>query len=120
MSVPVPGDGIAWWYCCIDTPERTVLRQTCEGLVLTLFVGVPSVVWDAFWFVTAHDTAEYRSLFITLYGLEIVEIEVDGAPLSVVRPREGYLGYWVSWSVFVLLPDAVCPDGCQQSALPTP
>jgi len=41
------------------------------------------------------------------------EVEIE-----VVRPASGYLGFWVSWSLYVVTPSAACLDGCGQSTIP--
>lgn len=109
--------GISWFYCCLHVAERTVLRQTCEGLVLTLFQGIPLAVWDAFWLVTSHNSDEYKRAFLGLYHLEIVTIEIDLVPTDVVRPRDGFLSQWVDYSLFVVSPAAACLEGCGQSRI---
>jgi len=118
--MPPLSDDIAWWYCCLDVAERTVMRQTCEGLALTLYLGVPVAVWDVFWIATTHDTDAYKEAFLGLYHLEIATIEVDEVPTAVVRPRDGFLPLWVYWTVQLATPLGACLDGCQQTQLPTP
>lgn len=94
------------------------MRNTSEGLLLTLFLGIPSDVWYAFWLVTAHASDVYVNAFLALYHLEIVTIAGDPDPIEVVRPSEDYLFWWVEMSVFILTPSAACLDGCPQSTLP--
>lgn len=114
-----PGS-VGWFYCCLHPAERTVMRQTIEGLVLTLFLGVPLDVWTAFWLVTEHGAPEYQDAFRGLYHLEIVTIESDPAPIEVVRPIEGFLPFWVEVGLFVVTPEAACLSGCTQSRRPAP
>lgn len=109
---------IQLWYCCLNVRERQVLRNTVEGLLLTLWVGIPGPVWDAFWFGLGAYNDQVKSAFLSIYKLEIVTIEIDGEDLSVVRVRDGWLADYVSWSVFIFLPETSCPDGCQQSRVP--
>lgn len=110
--------GIEWWYCCLNVRERTVIRQTCEGLVLTLFVGVPLVVWEAFWLVLADSGEACREAFLSIYGLEIATIEGEEGAVVVVRPVDGSLPDWVAYSIFMLSPNAACLAGCGQSRVP--
>jgi hypothetical protein len=109
---------IGYWFCCLNPREREVLRLTAEGLVLTLFVGVPVAVWDLFWITYAGNGAAVREAFLSIYKLEIVTIVVEEVPVDVVVPVGGYLADWVSWSLYVATPAAVCGDGCQQSRVP--
>jgi len=113
-----PSDDISWWYCCLNVAERTVVLNTCEGFVLTLFTGIPLPVWDAFWLATDHNTADYKSVFRSLYHLDVVSTEVDGEPVEVIAPRDGFLPLWVGWSLFVVTPSAACLEGCGQSSIP--
>lgn len=118
--MPPPSDDISWWFCCIDTPERTVFRQTAEGFTLTLFLGFPLAVWDAFWVVTAHNTGRFKDVFRQLYHVKIGTIEVEGVPVDAVMPEDGYGTLWVLWALYMLDPDAACLDGCAQSQRPAP
>lgn len=117
MSVPI-SDAPEWWYCCLDVPERTVMRQTAEGLALTLYLGVPLAVWDAFWLVTTHNTAEYKFLFRSLYHLEIGTMVVDGGEVDAIVVADGYTTWWLGVTLFLLTPGGACLDGCQQTQLP--
>lgn len=109
---------IDWWYCCLNVRERTIVRQTCEGLVLTLFSGVPVPIWDVLWLGTGYTDARYKEAFRTIYGLEIATIDGDGGPIEVVRPIDGMLPSWVLWSLYVVTPSAACLEGCGQSTVP--
>lgn len=117
MTVPI-SDLPEWWYCCLDTPEKTVLRQTAEGLALTLYLGVPLAVWNAFWTVTTHNTAAYREVFRSLYHLEIGTMEVDDLSVEAVVVVEGFEAWWISVTVFLLTPGGACLEGCGQTQLP--
>lgn len=121
MSACVPlTTAIECWYCCLHPAERTIIRQTCEGLVLTLFQGVPLPVWDAFWLATVHNTDGYREAFLSIYELQIVTIEADPTPFEAVAPRAGALSRWVGFALYVVTPDAACLTGCGQTTRPTP
>lgn len=110
--------GIEWFYCCLNGRERTIIRQTCEGLVLTLFLGVPLAVWQAFWLVTPDHGQAVQEAFLRIYGLETATVEGDDGEMEVVRPADGFLALWVSWSLFVVTPSAACLEGCGQSRVP--
>lgn len=86
--------------------------------MLTLYLGVPLAVWDALWLATTHNTAEYKSVFRTLYHLEIGTMVVDGSDVDAVVVVDGFTAWWLSISVFLLTPSAACLDGCQQTQLP--
>lgn len=108
------------YFCCLADAERSVMRVTGLDLPVTLFLGIPSPIWYAFWLGTAHNEARYIDAFLLLYGLEVVTTTLDGEEVEVVRPRDGYLDYWVSLSLFVLSPSGACLDGCPLSARPAP
>jgi hypothetical protein len=95
-----------------------VLRQTALALPLTLWLGVPTSIYDVFWFGAPDNGAPAREVFLNVYGLEIVTIVVEMEDTEVVRPKSGYLDLWVSWSLFVLTPGAACLAGCEQSTFP--
>lgn len=113
-----PSDDISWWYCCLNVAERTIIRNTAEGLVLTLFQGIPLPVWDAFWLATDHNSDEFKEAFRAIYHLSIGTMESDGEAVAAVVIADGYLGLWVGWSLFVASPSAACPSGCEQSRVP--
>lgn len=113
-------DAPSFWYCCLGVPERTVQRQTAEALALTLYLGVPRPVWDLFWLVTAHPGEVYREAFRVLYHLEIGTMEVDGSPIEAVVVVEGFAGWWLALSLFILSPSGACVGGCRQTTLPSP
>lgn len=117
MTVPI-SDLPEWWYCCLDTPEKTVLRQTAEGLALTLYLGVPLAVWDAFWIVTTHDSDPFKVVFRSLYHLTIGTMDVDDVPVDAVVVVDGFEGWWLALTLFLLTPAGACLDGCQQTQLP--
>lgn len=112
--------GLAWYFCCLHPRERGVLRSTAEALVLTLFLGVPLDVWEAFWLVYEDNGEAVRDAFVAIYGLEIATIEAGEppVPVDVVRPHD--LPFWVDASLFILTPDAACLSGCQQSRVLPP
>jgi len=110
--------GIDWWYCCLNPRERSVLHSMAVALPLTLFLGVPVEEWDLFWLATFDDHEAYRAAFLSIYMLEIVTIGVDDEEVSVVRPRDGGLPFWVGASLFILTPSAACLTGCGQSRVP--
>lgn len=109
---------IDYWFCCLNPRERVLLRDTSEGLVLTLFIGIPKTLWDAFWIPTIHGSEKVREAFLSIYKLEIVTIPLGGEDTLVVRPRDGYADVWLDWSIFMVSPAAACLSGCQQSTVP--
>lgn len=108
----------ALWFCCLHPRERNVLRTTALALVETLWIGVPTGLWDTFWLASPDVTDDVKLAFRIIFGLEIVTIEEGDDEISVIRPAAGYLGYWVSWSLFVVTPAAACLAGCEQSRVP--
>lgn len=109
---------IAFWYCCLNPREQGVLRGSIIGLTDTLWVGLPVEIWDAFWLPYGGVNASVKEAFLSIYRLEIVTITVEEIDISVVRPRDGYLPAWISWSLFLLTPEAACIGGCRQSRVP--
>lgn len=112
--------GLAWYFCCLNPRERTVLRSTALALPLTLFLGVPRDLWDTFWLGLPNVTPEVKLAFLSVYGLEIVTIVEDGVDVEVVRPAAGQLVYWTEAGVFVFTPEAACLSGCEQSSYGNP
>jgi hypothetical protein len=104
------------WFCCLPAVERAVLRSTALALPLTLFVGIPVPVWDAFWLPLILQRSTRQELFITVYGLEIVTIVELGVDVEVVRPAA--LPLWIEYSLLMLTPDAACLEGCSQVIFP--
>lgn len=94
------------------------MRVMIEGLVLTLYVGVPETIWDATWIVTGFDTAERRAAFLHLYHLEIVNVLLDDVLTSVVRAADEWIAWWAELVLWLLLPGAACLSGCEQSTVP--
>jgi len=95
-----------------------VLRSMALALPETLFLGVPVELWLGMWTATGDAAAAYRSAFLSIYGLEIVTIGESPDEYEAVAPCDGYLAYWVSWSLFVVTSGAACLTGCQQSTVP--
>lgn len=95
-----------------------MLRQTALALPLTLYLGVPTSIYDTFWFGAAGNGDAARENFLLIYGLEIVTILIESEETEVVRPKSGYLDYWISWGLYVLTPESTCSAGCQQSTFP--
>lgn len=91
-----------------------------EALPLTLYLGVPVDLWDAFWVLTVDSGQAVRDAFLVLYGLEIGTIVEDELEIEVVRPTSGWLPFWVTASLFILTPDAACLSGCEQSRFGDP
>jgi len=118
--VPAAPGTVAWFGCCIGTPEVSVMRQTAILFPETAYVFIPRSVWDAFWIMTVHSETVYRDVFCVLYGLKTVEVMVDDSPLEAIVIEDGWLDFWVGATVFYLSPAGTCLDGCQQSRLPTP
>jgi hypothetical protein len=110
---------VDWWYCCLNVRERTIILNTCEGLVLTAGVGIPIPVWNAFWIATGYTASIYKEMFRACFGLETATVTVDEAPVDVVRPDSDHSANWVLYVLFVATPDAACLAGCQQSRVPT-
>jgi hypothetical protein len=94
------------------------MRQSAEGLALTLYLGIPRPVWDAFWLVTTHDADVYKELFRSLYHLEIGTMVIDDADVEAVVVVDGFGSWWLAMTVFLLTPAGSCPDGCEQTQLP--
>lgn len=86
--------------------------------MLTLFVGMPRELWDILWLVYPDSGEAVREAFLVIYQLEIATIVVDEVEVEVVRPVDGGLSLWVSWSLFVVTPAAACLAGCGQSRVP--
>lgn len=107
-----------FWWCCLDPPERTMLRVTAEGFLLTLYLGMPLTIWLAAWAVTGEDTEERRDAFLRLYHAEIGTMLIDGSPVDAVVPLEDYVFWWVEIVLWLLDPRAACLDGCPQSQRP--
>lgn len=110
--------GIDWWYCCLTTADKTIIRQTCEGLALTLGIGIPVPVWGAFWIATGKLDPFYKEQFRAIYGLEIATIEGDSGPIDVVRVANSCPFDWAVFGLFILSSHAACLDGCGQSRVP--
>lgn len=108
---------ISSFYCCLNIRERTIILNTCEGLALTLMVGIPVPVWDAFWVATGYLAPIYKELFRACYRLETASVEIDGTPTDVVRPVGAFVSWWASAILFVVTPSAACLDGCSQSTI---
>jgi len=111
-------EGVIPLYCCLDVPERTMLRITSQGFLLTLFLGMPLELWDAAWLTTLESTPERKTAFLHLYHAEIGTMLVDDAPIDAVVPTEGFAGWWFEVVLWLLDPQAACLDGCQQSQRP--
>lgn len=95
-----------------------MLRVTAEGLVLTLFLGMPLDLWLAAWLVTGESTGARRAAFVGLYHLEIVTISDVETPYEGVRAIDGYEAWWAEIVLWLLDPGAACLDGCPQSQRP--
>ncbi len=107
-----------WFWCCLASPERGILRGTAEGLAVSLFVGIPVAVWDGLWSIYTGCGEVRREAFRSLYGLEIVTITVGDPPVPVEVVRSTDDSFWVVVLAWILLPDAACLSGCQQSTVP--
>lgn len=111
---------ISWWLCCLNSGERSVLRSTVEALALTLWVGIPFDLWDAFWTGVPYSGDARRIAFLHIYRLEtieVVDVETD-LEVLLVRPLDAVL--YAEWVVYLLTPDAACLSGCEQSQMPPP
>lgn len=116
--MPPLSDDVSWWYCCLNVAERTIMRQTAEGLALTLYLGVPLAVWDAFWLATTHNADIYKGVFRTLYHLEIGTMVIDDLDVDAIVVVGGFVDWWLGVSLFLISPGGACLDGCQQTQLP--
>jgi hypothetical protein len=83
-----------------------------EALPLTLFVGVPVEVWDALWFGASGVSQDRIDSALSSYVLEIVTIAPteEEPEVTLVRPTD--LSWWVSASLWILLPSSACLGGC--------
>lgn len=95
-----------------------MFRVTAEGLVLTLYEGMPLALWIAAWVVTGENSTERRDAFLHLYHLEIVTIDDPDEPFDAVKQREGWEEWWAEMALWLLDPRAACLDGCPQSQRP--
>lgn len=109
-----------YYFCCLNSGERQMLRVMGEALPLTLFLGVPKDVWDAYWSTVPLSGEPRRQAALYTYQLEIATIDVGDPPVSVDVVRPADLAFWVDMSLYILTPDAACLDGCQQSTVFTP
>lgn len=109
---------IGWWWCCLNPREREVLRGTIEGLFLTLNVGIPLPVWDAFWLVHPDNGQAVRDAFRATYklGIDTILVGEPPVPVEVVVSNEFVL--IISWMTFLGFPASACLEGCQQSTVP--
>lgn len=100
------------WFCCLNPVERQVVRGMAEALPLTLFIGVPLEVWDALWFGAVGVNQDRIDSALSSYVLEIVTIAPteEEPEVTLVRPTD--LSWWVSASLWILLPSAACLGGC--------
>lgn len=89
-----------------------------EGLLLTLYEGVPLALWDAIWVVTLRGGDEYKEAFLHLYHLEIGTMVIDGFPVDAVVPVSGYALWWAGIVLWLLDPLSTCTEGCPQSQRP--
>jgi len=94
------------------------MGATAEGLVLTLFVGMPLDLWLAVWLATGRGGEEYRNAFLALYHLKIVTIEDVEVPYEAVAPVDGFVGWWLEIASWLLDPLSTCVEGCPQSQRP--
>jgi len=106
---------IAWWYCCLYVTEKTILRQTCEGMALTLLAGIPFAVWEAFWLVVPENYDDRKVAFLSVYHLHIGTMMSDGEPIDAILIDDGFELLWASWIVYIASGAGVCSDGCAQS-----
>lgn len=106
------------WICCLNERERWVLRDTALLLAAELFIGVPVLVWDAYWATFPSSGVRVREAFREIYRLEIATIPINDEDTAVVRPAAGYLPLWVDWSLYMVTFDPTCASGCGQSELP--
>jgi len=89
-----------------------------EGLLLTLYLGVPIEIWDAVWFASGRGGEPYREAFLHLYHLEIGTMIVDELPVDAVVPISGFETWWAEVVLWLLNPLSTCTEGCPQSQRP--
>ncbi len=94
------------------------MRGMAEALPLTLFLGVPVEIWDALWFGAPGVNEDRRVTALHTYFLEIVTIPPDEGEDDVTLVRPTYLPFWVTASLWILEPDAVCLSGCSWLRFP--
>jgi len=88
------------------------MRNTAEGLVVSLGIGIPLVLWDVFWLLDFSSREARQASFMNLYGLEVANILFGEPPVltDVVRATDG--SFWVGVALFILTPAAACLEGC--------
>jgi len=94
------------------------LRDTIEGLALTLYVGIPRTVWELFWVTSSPNGEALREAFRQIYGLHIGTIMEGDVEVEAIVPDTDAIVRYVEWAVFLVSPSASCLDGCQQSRFP--
>jgi len=108
-----------FWWCCLRSGERVVMRAVAEGVALTLGLGIPLDLYELAWFASGVDTELARAAFEALYHLEIGTIEEGGVPIDAMIPVDGFTLWWLGIFAWTLLPGSACLDGCQQSQRPS-
>lgn len=109
---------ISDWYCCLNPLERETLKLTVEGLVLTLNLGIPLDLWNAFWVLGIGAGEVRRSAFRNVYRLEIVNVEYGDPPIPTDVVRSTDYALVVEWGLYLVATAGLCLDGCQQSTFP--
>lgn len=94
------------------------MRALSEALLVSLWVGVPTPIYRAFWLIWPDAGAAVQTAFEEVYGLETATVIVDELEIEVVRPIVLALGFWVGASAYMADPESLCFDGCGQSTVP--
>lgn len=109
---------ISWWFCCLNSRERGVLRATAIAFVDVLFLGIPLSLWLVLCASNGLTSEAMTDAFLAIYNLEIATIPLGEPPVETEVVRPSSLPLWVEYSLFVASPGGACLDGCMQSTLP--
>lgn len=88
------------------------MRQSSLAFLASASVGVPFVVWDAFWLPFIPSRDQRQAVFIACYGLSRVEAPFGEPPVLTDLILFDDDGFWLSVLAFVISPGGSCPDGC--------
>lgn len=99
------------WFCCLSLAERGAIRVVSGELQATLYVGFPSVLYDAYWLPVVYSQIARREAFLSIYQLERREIvSTDGVEFEAIVPLS--IPFWVGVAVWLLDPASLCDGGC--------
>jgi len=104
-----------FWFCCLNPREREVLRLTCEGLIITLFVGMPLAAWNLLWLTFPGSGQAVKDAFLSIYILRIDTILVGEPPVPLDVVVTDAAADYLLLAAYLLTTEATCVDGCQQS-----